>query len=290
MLAESNSYPNLRARIERYDPERGLGGEFDAVVASNWESAYAAYRHGGDAKRLYFVQDFEPSFYAAGTDHALAENTYRFGFHGLTAGRWLARKLHDDYDMTCDSYDFAVNTDVYRYENTGRRTEVVCYVRPPTPRRATEFALLVLRELHALRSEITINLVGWDMSGYDVPFPHVNHGTVDVATLNSIYNRCAAGLALSLTNMSLVPMELMASGAVPVVNDADNTRGVFDSEYVEYLPMSPRAMAQRMVDIIDRGDAVQHAETISRSVTGGSWAESGRTFVDRFEHAMRTAL
>jgi hypothetical protein len=90
--------------------------------------------------------------------------------------------------------------------------------------------------------------------------------------------------------MSLVPMELMASGAVPVVNDADNTRGVFDSEYVEYLPMSPRAMAQKMVDIIDRGDAVQHAETISRSVTGGSWAESGRTFVDHFEHAMRTAL
>lgn len=290
MLRESPAYPELRARIARYDPRSGLGGSFDAVIASNWESAYAAYRHGGDAKRLYFVQDFEPAFYAAGTDHALAENTYRFGFHGLTAGAWLARKLRDDYGMACDSYDFAVDTEVYRYENTGRRNEVVCYVRPPTPRRATEFALLVLREFHALRPDATINLVGWDMGGYDVPFPYVNHGTVGVGALNDIYNRCAAGLALSLTNMSLVPMELMASGAVPVVNDADNTRGVFDNDFVEYVPMSPRAMAEKLIEVIDRPDGQQHARAISRSVAGGNWADSGRTFVDRFDHAMRAAL
>ncbi|MEJ1230367.1 MAG: hypothetical protein WDM88_06685 [Galbitalea sp.] len=67
------------------------------------------------------------------------------------------------------------------------------------------------------------------MSSYDVPFPYVNHSAVDISQLNAIYNRCAAGLILSLTNMSLLPMEVMGSGVVPVVNDAENTRGVFDS-------------------------------------------------------------
>ncbi|MEO8908027.1 MAG: glycosyltransferase family 1 protein [Microbacteriaceae bacterium] len=290
MLSESSGYPNVRADIRLYDPATGVRGEFDAIVASNWESAYAAYRYQGSAKRFYFVQDFEPSFYAVGSDHALAENTYRFGFHGLTAGRWLAGKLQRDYGMACDSFDFAVDTSVYSSSNHGRRSEVLCYVRPPTPRRATEFALLVLLELHRLRPEITINLVGWDMSGYDVPFPYVNHAAVSVAQLNALYNRCAAGLALSLTNMSLVPMELMASGCVPVVNDADNTRGVFDSPYVEYAPMSPRAMADRMIAIIDRADAPEHATTIAQSVAHGDWADSGRTFVEHFEHAMQTAL
>jgi O-antigen biosynthesis protein len=290
MLAASPGYPDLNAQIRRYDPDVGLEDTFDAVVASNWESAYAAYRHGGTAKRFYFVQDFEPSFYAAGSDHAVAENTYRFGFHGLTAGRWLARKLNADYGMACDFFDFAVDTSVYRNTNHGRRTEVLCYVRPPTPRRATEFALLVLSEFHRLRPQTTINLVGWDMSGYDVPFPYVNHAAVSVAELNTLYNQCAAGLALSLTNMSLVPMEMMASGVVPVVNDADNTREVFDSPYVEYMPMSPRAMAEKMIAVVDRADAPEHAATIARSVAHGDWADSGRTFVQRFESAMRTAL
>ncbi|HEY5222169.1 MAG TPA: glycosyltransferase family 1 protein [Microbacteriaceae bacterium] len=290
MLAQSSGYPKLEAPILRYNPDLGLPGEYDAVIASNWESAYASYRHGADAKRLYFVQDFEASFYAAGSDHALAENTYRFGFHGLTAGRWLARALQRDYGMSCDSYDFAVDTAVYRNINSTRRTEIVCYVRPPTPRRATEFSLLVLREVHRLRPDITINLVGWDMSGYAVPFPFVNHAAVSVAVLNAIYNRCAAGLALSLTNMSLVPMELMASGCVPVVNDADNTRGVFDSPYVEYVPMSPRAMAERLIAIVDRADAAEHAAMIAESVAGGDWADSGHVFVEHFEHAMQTSL
>jgi glycosyltransferase involved in cell wall biosynthesis len=288
MMRTAPGYPELNAELRLYDPSAGIPDEFDALVASNWESAYAAYRHPGAAKRLYFVQDFEPSFYASGSDHALAENTYRFGFHGLTAGRWLAAKLNSDYGMVCDSFDFAVDTNVYSYSNRGRRGEVVCYVRPPTPRRATEFALLVLEELHRLRPEIPINLVGWDMSGYEVHFPYVNNAAIGVAELDALYNRSAAGLVLSLTNMSLAPMEMMASGTVPVVNDADNTRGVFDSPYVEYVPMSPRAMAEKMIEIVDREDGPEHAAVIARSVEGGTWSESGSAFVSHFETVMRT--
>ncbi len=128
------------------------------------------------------------------------------------------------------------------------------------------------------------------MTGYDVPFPHINHKAVDVAQLDEIYNRCAAGLVLSLTNMSLLPMELMSSGVVPVVNDAPNTRGVFDSPDVEYVPMSPKAIADRIIAIVDRPDAVAHAARISRSVGNTSWSDSASQFIGSFEKAMRTAL
>jgi hypothetical protein len=287
MIREVSGYPDLDAELRLYDPIEGLESGYDAVVASDWEAAYASYRYEDDAKRFYFVQDFEPYFFAAGSDYVLAENTYRFGFHGLTAGRWLAEKLAEDYGMACDPFDFAVDTNRYRRTNAGERREIVFYVRPPTPRRATEFGLLALSELNRLRPDIVINLVGWDMSGHDVPFDHVNHGSVDVSTLNELFNRCAAGLVLSLTNMSLLPMELMACGAVPVVNDAPNTRGVFDSENIEFVPMSPEAIAERLISVVDRPDAVIHSADIAASVKSSAWSDPAATFVRDFEAEMR---
>jgi hypothetical protein len=290
MMRETSAYPNLKAEFRLYDPAHGFAEGYDALFASDWENAYSAYRYEGAAKRFYFVQDFEPAFFAAGSEYVIAENTYRLGFHGFSAGRWLARKLQDDYGMSCDYYDYAVDTARYRHVNALPRTEILFYVRPPTPRRATEFGLLALREFHRLRPEVTINLVGWDMSGLDVPFPYVNHAAVDISELNDIYNRCAAGLALSLTNMSLVPMEIMSSGVVPVVNDAGNTHGFFESPHIDYVPMSPRAIAERIVQILERPDAVEHAATIARSVEETDWADPGETFVTAFERTMRTSV
>lgn len=287
LLDSSSGYPSLRGAIHSYDPQAGLPGTFDAVVATSWETAYAAFRHGGTAKRLYFVQDFEADFYAAGTDRALAENTYRFGFHGLTAGRWLAEKLGSEYGMQCDPYDFAVDTGVYRLLNRGGRDQVVCYVRPPTPRRASEFALLALRELHRIRPGTTVNLVGWPMPERDVPFPFVGHGALSVEELNGVYNRCAAGLSLSLTNASLAPKEMLAAGVVPVVNDAPNTRRVLGEAGIAYAPMSPRTMAERLAAILENPDAPGQAARAAASVSGWSWSESGRQFVEAFDRVMR---
>lgn len=281
---------SLDAQLEVYDPAEGFAAGFDAIIASDWQAAYAAHRYGGDAKRFYFAQDYEPSFFAEGSDSVLAENSYRLGFHGIVAGRWLAEKLRTEFGMSCDSFDFAVDTSRYSSFNMAHRSEIVFYVRPPTPRRATEFGLLALSELNRLRPDIKINLVGWDMSSYDVPFAHVNHKAVEIARLNEIFNRCAAGLVFSLTNMSLLPMELMASGVVPVVNDAPNTRGVFDSPYLEYVAMSPKAIAARLIAIVDRPDAAEHAAAIANSVGSTDWSGPAATFVHDIETAMRSVL
>lgn len=290
LLSHVSAYPELAAKLKIYDPAQGFAPGYDVIFASDWEATYAAHRYPVTAKRFYFAQDFEPYFFSAGSDYILAENSYRLGFHGFAAGQWLGQKLRSEYGMTCDAYDFAVDTSKYSYTNDRPRTEVLFYARPPTPRRATEFGLLALSELARLRPDITINLVGWDMSGFAVPFPYVNHRAVDIAELNAIYNRCAAGLVLSLTNMSLLPMELLGSGVVPVVNDAPNTRGVFDSPDVEYVPMSPRVIVDRLIAIVDRADAVQHGERIARTISETTWSEPASQFIDSFETAMRTAL
>jgi glycosyltransferase involved in cell wall biosynthesis len=85
-------------------------------------------------------------------------------------------------------------------------------------------------------------------------------------------------------------MEIMGSGVVPVVNDAPNTRGVFDSPYIEYVPMSPRAIAERLIAIVDRPDAVAHSAEIAAAVQNTTWSDPAEQFIEAFEKAMRTAL
>lgn len=287
LLHETTAYPDLKAEIKVYSPETGIAGEFDALFASDWGTAYAAYRYPGKAKRLYFTQDYEPWFFSRGSDYVLAENTYRFGFFGISAEKWLAKKLSHEFGMPGGAYEYGVDSSKYHLTNSNRRTEVLFYARPPTPRRATEFGLLALQELHLQRPDITINLVGWDMSDFEVPFPYVNNSALDIKDLNAVYNRCAAGLALSLTNLSLLPMELMGAGVVPVVNDAENTRAILESKYIEFVPMSPKAIAQKLIEQVDRKNQTKYAKTISDSVAKSEWSDPAQQFIELFNTCMK---
>jgi hypothetical protein len=287
MLASTDAYPHLAADIRMYDRDRGVHSGTQALFATGWETAYPAYLDHSLARRFYFVQDYESSFYPLGSESMLAENTYRFGFHGITAGGWLAHKLHTEFGMATDHFDFAVDTNRYNVINRERRNEIFFYARPVTPRRAFEFGVLALKDFAALKPEVTINMAGWDISNWVIPFAHKNLASLEISELNGIYNRCAAGLVLSLSNMSLLPLELMSSGTAPVVNDAPNNRMVSDNSYIEYVPASPLAIAHRLAEVIDRPDAVERSIAMSESVRTLDWKDSGNQFVAALERAMR---
>ncbi len=80
-------WPWVRAEVR--DTAGGIE-DSHVIFATSWETAYPVLASPAKGRRCYFVQDFEPSFYPAGSHAILAEATYRFGFHGVTAGRWLA--------------------------------------------------------------------------------------------------------------------------------------------------------------------------------------------------------
>ncbi|WP_185202542.1 glycosyltransferase [Glaciihabitans sp. INWT7] len=287
MMRESGGYPDVRASMEMLDRRKGVDDSVQAIFATGWETAYPAFLDKSTARRFYFVQDFEPGFYPLGSESILAENTYRFGFHGITAGGWLSQKLHDEYGMKTDHFDFAVERSLYSVTNTSPRTEIFFYARPVTPRRGFEIGIMALEEFAARKPEITINLAGYDVSRWKIGFPHKNLAGVDVPALNEIYNRCAAGLVISATNMSLLPLELMSAGVAPVVNDAPNNRLVSDNPYIDYVASSPGAIADRLVEVVERADATERAVAMSESLDGLTWERSGEQFVDAFERAMR---
>ena len=77
-------------------------------IATAWHTAYDVRNFQTTRHKCYFVQDYEPWFFPAGSLATFAEETYRFGFTGITAGTWLADMLHRDFGMTThavSSYD-----------------------------------------------------------------------------------------------------------------------------------------------------------------------------------------
>ena len=72
----------------------------------------------------------------------------------------------------------------------------------------------------------------------EMPFASTNHGRIPPLA-ERLYNQCVAGIALSFTNASLVPDEMLACGAIPVVGESVHARACLDNPYVRWAHQVP---------------------------------------------------
>jgi O-antigen biosynthesis protein len=279
-------WPSLQAEIR--GAADGLQ-DAHAIFATSWETAYPVLTSPARGKRFYLVQDFEPSFYAAGSEALLAEATYRFGFHGVTAGRWLAQELERRYGMAADHFDFGCDLERYRLDEAVERTGVCMYSRPSTPRRAFELAVAALDLFAERHPEVDIHLYGESVS--HLPFAAIDHGMLTPDRLDALYNRCIAGIALSATNISLVPHEMLAAGCIPVVNDAEHNRIVLENQEVRYAPATPFELANALSALVERPPAERRlaARVAAASVQGASWDDAGATVAQILRRTIEAA-
>ncbi|MBB5324204.1 glycosyltransferase involved in cell wall biosynthesis [Anoxybacillus tepidamans] len=197
---------------------------YDLAIATSWQTAYYVRAFGECSQKAYFVQDFEPYFYPKGSNYAFAEETYRFNFYGITAGTWLKEKLSNSYGMKCESFSFSYDKDIYKRKKRRdpEKTRIFFYSRPPTDRRGFELGLLALSVYCENNPETEVVMAGWDVSEYEIPFKHLNAGIVKIEELPDLYSQCDVALILSFTNLSLLPLELLASGCPVIINEGSN--------------------------------------------------------------------
>lgn len=242
------------------------------AVATGWDTAYPVRDFTGADHKLYFVQDYEPDFYPVGSEWVLAENTYRFGFFGITAGNWLAEKLRSEYGMATHAVGFGVEHG--RYQRRPRREphirRVFFYARPPTPRRAFELGLMVLHAVWLRQPETQFILAGWDTNGYHIPFPHLACGTVALDDLPDLYSQCDVALVLSLTNISLLPLELMACGCAVVSNHGPNVEWLLNGEVAALSGTNPEQLTDAVCNLLQNDELRQamssRAEAFARGL------------------------
>jgi hypothetical protein len=205
------------------------------------------------------------------------------GFHAITAGKWLSSKLRAEFGMQADSFDFGCDTAAYSMLPGIQRNGIVFYARPEAARRGFELGLMTMELFAAQHPEVELHIYGERMGR--LPFRFHDHGRVSPEQLNRIYNQCFAGLSLSLTNVSLVPHEMLAAGCIPVVNDAEQNRVVLDNPFIRYVEAYPQAMVDALSSLVRQVDFATLSEAAASSVLGSAWDDAGANVDAIFQRA-----
>jgi O-antigen biosynthesis protein len=272
-------WPKVRAEVR--DIADGAP-RLDGWVATGWPSAHVlAARVQGPTQRFYFVQDYEPFFYAQGSEYALAEDTYRFGFRCIAVGHMVAALLAEVAGVESDVAEFSCDADVYRLTNRGDRAGVVFYTKPDVARRGYQLGMLALSEFARRHPEQPIHVFGERVT--DMDFPVVKHGNMRPGQLNALYNRTIGGLAMSFTNISLVAEEMLAAGTIPVVNDSRLVRADMPHSTVCWADPTPGAIADALCGIVEAPDVPGTAARAAESVRKDNWRNAKATTLAAIE-------
>ena len=201
----------------------------DVAIATGWQTVARTLLLPRCKARAYLVQDHEPDFYGASAEALWASESYRQGLHCIAASEWLAGLLGERYGASAGHFDLGVDGAEYRLSGARRDDLVVFYARAATPRRAVSLGLLALTELKRRRPGIEIVLFG-EADELPAPFPHRNVGVLDASRLSELYSRAAVGMVLSLTNPSLIGLEMMACGLPCVELASDSMLASFGAD------------------------------------------------------------
>ena len=249
------------------------------TVATSWDTAYPVRRFAETRHRIYFIQDMEAYFFPQSSSYAFAEATYRFGFIGITAGAWLAELMYDQYGMRTFGFGFSYDKERYRpLPRRDRQRRVFFYARHVTPRRGFELGLLALHRVSRALPDVQFILAGWDSSSYEVPFPHLDAGVVPLDELPDLYSQCDVALVISLTNISLLPLELMACGCPVVSSRGRNVEWLLtDGETALLADATPDALAGALIRVLEDGELREHLRARGLALAHSTdWANEAR--------------
>lgn len=232
---ERNAELNLPGYLGKILPASALESyQSDVWIATFWESAYVIKNLHG--YKMYFVQDYEPYFYDYGDQYLLAKKTYDLNLHMVSLGPWNKAMIEKNCSplSPVDSIPFAfepadypeVPRDFRKYPQK-KELSIAVYNRP-TARRAPIITQLLMKRLEEqLQNEgITLHVYYYGSPLGTFFANGTNLGKLNKSELFKLYAKCDFGMVASMSNISLVPFEMMHTG-LPVMEFADGTLPYF---------------------------------------------------------------
>jgi glycosyltransferase involved in cell wall biosynthesis len=226
---DNEGYPTLeklRTDLDEAYPGHGIEITTDITrlpvghiaVATTHQSVFSVLRAPPCSARFYLMQEFESLLYPGGTQAEQANATYQMGFKGICGGDWL-KSIFESFGGKATKFDFAVDRGIF-YSDRPVRDEVsrlFFFGRPSSERRMYDLGVAALQRIHEKYPNVEIVIAGLD-GLKTLPFPATYLGNRTVAETGELYRTCDVGLTLSGSNLSYLPLELMASG-VPVLTN-----------------------------------------------------------------------
>jgi glycosyltransferase involved in cell wall biosynthesis len=260
----------------------------DVAIATGWQTVHAMLELDLCRARAYVVNDHEPDFYPASTEHELASDTYRHGLHCIAASPWLRDLLIERYETAAEAFQLGVDHATYHPRPVERQpATVIYYARYATPRRAVPIGLMALAELKRRHPDTRIVLFGTDeVLHSSFPYEHVD--VLSPTQLSWLYSEATVGLCLSLTNFSLMPKEMLACGLPCVELAGVSAESIFGSDGpLELAPLDPSRIADALERLlVDRHEWERRSREGMEFVASHTWDRA----TDEVEAGLRHAL
>ena len=205
---------------------RGIEGT-DAAIATLWGTAYFMLNFNQTRRKFYFLQDYEPLFYPAGSTFAQVEASYRFGYYGIANTPTIQKIYEEQYGGRAEYFMPCVDTRIFHPAQDGDQhsagpATIFFYGRPAHPRNGFELGAQALRKLKKrLGDQVRIVAAGdrWEPEHYGLDGVVDNLGLLGYEETAALYRTCQIGLVMMFTrHPSYLPFEFMASGCLVLTN------------------------------------------------------------------------
>lgn len=264
--------------------------EKDILIATFWESVYFIKNLKG--YKMYFVQDYEPYFYEYGEDYILAENTYKLGLHVVSLGKWNVEKIKKltDYKNTILDYiDFPYEKKEYvkisRDYNTYKEIKKIklCVYVKAALKRAPYLIDTMLGHLKLkLKNEKGINLeiTYFGNESYLKLENGQSLGKLDKKSLMELYHNSDFGMCASLTNISLVPYEMLATGLPLIEFEEGSFKDFFPEETAIITDFNYETLYRKLLMVLSDPEILEQMNNIAFKIMKElSWDNSGKQFI-----------
>lgn len=248
----------------------------DVFMATGWWTAYNIYdtikwqanEFGIEEKPLiYFIQDFEPGFYAWSSRYMMADSTYRFDIKTIAifnSGLLKDYFVKNDYQFYKSFYfDPVLNSGLKKYlvENTEtvkREKKIIIYGRPSVERNAFELIIAALNDWAARYDKSS----QWEVISAGEEYKSItlcngkqvsSLGKLSIEDYAKTMLSTSIGISLMVSpHPSYPPLEMSTFGIKTITNCYNSKDlGSFNDNIVSIKACSARTISETLAGLCD---------------------------------------
>lgn len=264
----------------------------DIVIASSWDTVSVVKKMKG--YKMYFLQDYEPYFYSFGELFLMAQKTYEQGLHMVSLGRWNKEMVEKNCKVVSpvDFIEFPYESKEYPhckrdYSAYGKKKDfIIAVYLKYYGKRLPSIIQYLLKHVKEEFAKDGINL-HIKYYGEDKSFhceAGTNLGMLNKKQLLSLYRKADFGMVASMSNVSLVPYEMLATG-LPLIEFEDGTFPYFFPENSAILTsLAYEDLYRRLKNVIEQPQLLQDMHDTSQAYLETlSWEKTGKQFSEILE-------
>jgi len=288
--ANLSGYEGSFASFDSY--VSGIGKKYvmpDIVVATSWDTV--SYAKKIDTYRMYFVQDYEPYFYMFGEEFLMSRSTYGQGLHMVSLGAWNKMMIEkeaepvspiDEISFPYEAREYPAAERDYGSYRDKKKITLAVYVKYYGKRLPNLIPYILGNTSKELEKKgITLDVRYFGEAGtYKIPGGK-NLGQLNHKELAQLYSEADFGMVASMSNISLVPYEMISTG-LPLIEFKEGTYPFFFPEDTAFLAsINDRDIAQMLLDALNDPDRIREMNEKAREhMKELSWERTGDEFYE----------